>query len=212
MWATVKYALGPARSAPRRIQGLALVISWVLPVALGALGLSKPDHFNISAAWWIALILVSLLVLFVIATYRLHSATLRTFPRSLIEADRVKQGFGRAGSTRLWVDVPVVLTNREPAQKLSLDFALKLVADGNVLLTYFSEQRDELPLAIGPMETQKYELRFDFPDELAREFLEQPLGAPIPTIPHQIMRLVVGDRVSGEQIEIQLPGRYPAIF
>jgi hypothetical protein len=108
---------------------------------------------------------------------------------------------------------PVVVTNREEARRVSLRFDVTINApDGSgvhvpVLRT---EQQDDLPLVVDPQTSRRMTLSVFLNENVAGQLREEKtfLGRQIYDINGDLFRLNVHDLLSGQQIQMRLPGFY----
>jgi hypothetical protein len=108
---------------------------------------------------------------------------------------------------------PVVVTNREEARRVSLRFDVTINApDGSGVLVPVlqTEQQDELPLVVDPRNSKRMTLSVFLNEHVAGQLREEKtiLGRRLYDINGDLFRVNVRDLLSGQLVQMRLPGFY----
>jgi hypothetical protein len=225
-WAYVgRRTIEPARHLPALVRWWPVIVAVVAP-ALAVVGLSVP-LVRISLAWAIALVFLATTLLFARTAYRLHVASERSFPDVEVVVPSIthrplpaSQTIMATESVNQVLSLPIRFTNRERQERVSLSFRLVFAAgeDSPELFEFPRSKTEANPLPdvvnIGPMRTEPTdpsEPHFLWFRQTAHRLAAEHgvTMTPLEEIPASFLFLELRDHVTGRNVRVSVPGRYP---
>lgn len=211
LWFVLKTAVSPAKKLPGVFAWAPVVFAAVAGVG-SAVGIVIPERISLSRPTAAAIGLAALCVLLLRSAYQTRLLQLAAFPSVAIEVSSLHQSDHPDGSLRITTFISA--TNREQSQKLALRFRLVLLRaslDGT-LMSFFPVGQEKTVFGVLPMETEDWTLEFRLPGDVAalladNGYVEHMHG--VNSVPAELLRLHVEDRVTGETIEMPVPSHYP---